>query len=129
MALSKIEFTTQKLINLLSVQNGHKLLSPEQIENLKDGDIVLVQWPCEEGATPYRIRTKPLEGYDRPWVYATDIHPYKDGPCLWQREISGFGQFTPGKQPYNLRVWEIKIPEIDSQLVENDSEVFQTIQW
>ena len=53
MVLSKIKTTTQKINNLLSVQNGHKLLSSEQIENLKDGEIVLVQWPCEEGATPY----------------------------------------------------------------------------
>lgn len=129
MVLSRIEFTTQKLINLLSVQNGHKLLAHEEIAQLQDGDIVLIQWPFKEGATPYRIKTKPLEGYDRPWVYATDINPYHESPCLWQREISGFGQFTPGKQPYDLRVWKIKIPEMSSQSVENDSEVFQTIQW
>ena len=130
MDLSKIETTTRKINNLLSVQNGNKLLSQEQIENLSDGEIVLIQWPCEKGATPYRIKTKPLEGYDRPWIYATDIHPYQDSPCLWQREISGFGQFTPGNAPYDLRIWQIELPDMSSSLVEEtDTEVFQTIQW
>jgi hypothetical protein len=126
---TNIDYSRSKLHTLLSIRGGDKLLTPEEIAQLNDNDIVFVQWPCEEGATPYRIKTKPLEGYDRPWVYATDIHPYRDGPCLWQREISGFGQFTPGNTPYDLRVWQIELPDMIPMAEETDMEVFQTIQW
>ena len=121
-----VETTTSKLINLLSIRHD-KLLTLAEITNLQNGDIVFVQWPCEEAASPYQIRTKTFNGYERPWVYATDIHPYKENLCFWDREISGYGKYTPGKDPYDMRVWIKSVPEDPEP--EEGYEIFTTILW
>lgn len=101
-----------------------KLLTRDDILQLKDGDIVFVQWPNEEGAAPWRIQTRQ---YDRPYVYATDLHPYHSKPCLWHREISGEGPYKPGVEVFALRVWLAEEPPMPE--TEDGEEIFKTIHW
>ena len=127
--ISNVDYSISKLHTLLSVKGGDKLLTVKEILQLQDGDIVFAQWPLEEGATPYIVKTKIMQGYDRPWIYATDIHPYREGGCYWDRELSGFGKYTPGNAPYHLRVWTRELPAVVEEEPGNEKEIYLTVEW
>ena len=108
----------------LSIRGNAPLLTQKQIEALEDGSIVYVQWPSDEWASPYKIRRRDFnDGYDRPWVYATDYHHYHEQPCKWDREITGYGLY----KPHELRVW-IREPPPEPEH-EDGPEVFASIIW
>jgi hypothetical protein len=105
----------------LSIQGNATLLTVKEIERLQDGEIIYIQWPNEEGAAPYRIRTRDYEGYDRPWIYATDFNHYIETRCFWHREISGYGLHK------DLKVWRREEPDPPEH--EDGIETFITIEW
>jgi len=113
------------IIDRLAAHGTNPLLTVEQIKRLKDGEIVFVQFPNEEGASPWRIKTKQ---FDRLYVYATEIHPYHESPCLLHREISGNGFYPPVTGEFDLKVWKSPVSDYIPEHQLGD-EVFATMLW
>jgi hypothetical protein len=92
-----------RYIQLAAPVLGQNLLVIEDIDALPDDTIVLGLFPMAPKESLYQIVRR--QHHDRISTYAVPYNIYKPQPAKWQYEITGYGQYTLGNGPEDIRLW------------------------